>query len=79
MLSDVDLILIEGYKDNRYPQIGVMRTENGKGFTNKTERFEALVTDDGSVTAQIPVFYPDDVEAVAAYIVDNMKNFEISL
>ena len=56
-----------------------MRTENGKGFTNKTERFEALVTDDGSVTAQIPVFYPDDVEAVAAYIVDNMKNFEISL
>lgn len=79
VLSEADLILIEGYKNNEYPQIGVMRKENGKGFTNEPDRFEALVTDDGSVKARVPIFDPDDVEGLVSFIIQNRKRFEISL
>ena len=31
-IHDVDLVLIEGFKNEKLPQIGVARRENGKGF-----------------------------------------------
>ena len=79
LLSDVELILIEGYKDNGFPQIGIMRKESGKGFTNDPERFEALVTDDRTVTGPVPVFHPDDAEGISSFITENMKRFEVRL
>ena len=79
ILSEVELVLIEGYKNNGFPQIGIMRKETGKGFTNELNRFEALVTDDENVAATVPVFSPDDAEGVAAFIAENLKRFEICL
>ena len=64
LLSGAELILIEGYKHNSYSQIGVMRRETGKGFPHAAERFAALVTDDETVAAAVPVFHPDDTEGI---------------
>ena len=76
LLSDARLILIEGYKHNPYAQIGIMRRETGKGFPHAEDRFTALVTDDETVTAAVPVFHPDDVEALAGFIRENLEAFE---
>ena len=77
LLSDAQLILIEGYKHNSYARIGIMRRETGKGFPDAAERFAALVTDDETVKAAIPVFHPDDVKGIAAFILENLKMFEV--
>lgn len=45
MIHDVDLVLVEGYKNEPLSQIGIARKENGKGFTSSLDRFEAIVTD----------------------------------
>lgn len=47
MVRDVDLILIEGYKNHGFTQFGVCRRENGKGFPAGISRYAALVTDLG--------------------------------
>lgn len=79
MLSDARLILIEGYKHNSYARIGIMRRETGKGFPDAAECFAALVTDDETVAAAAPVFHPDDAEGIAAFILKNLKAFEIEI
>ena len=69
-ISDVDLVLIEGYKTGQFDKVGISRKETGKGFTDEMDSFKALVTDDPSVkeTATQPVFALDDVDALADWI-----------
>ena len=79
LLTDAKLVLIEGYKHNSYTRIGIMRRETGKGFPDAAERFAALVTDDETVAAAVPVFQPDDAEGLAGFILENLETFEVRL
>ena len=77
LLTDAKLVLIEGYKHNSYTRIGIMRRETGKGFPDAAERFAALVTDDETVAAAVPVFHPDDAEGLAGFILENLEALEV--
>lgn len=69
MTHDVDLILVEGYKNEDLPQIGIARMETGKGFTADISRFIALATD-LAVETDVPCFGLDDAEGVAQFIME---------
>lgn len=71
MVHDVDLILVEGYKNQALPQIGIARRETGKGFTADISRFIALVTD-LEVDTDLPCFALEDIEGIAAFIMDKI-------
>lgn len=45
MVHDVDLILVEGYKNEPLTQIGICRKATGKGFPKDLGRYVAVVTD----------------------------------
>ena len=75
LLPEADLILIEGYKDCGYTQFGLCRGETGKGFTAPLSRFAALITDLTVPGAPAPVFHPDDIEGIAAFMEKNMDGF----
>ena len=77
LLTDAKLVLIEGYKHNSYTRIGIMRRETGKGFPDAAERFAALVTDDETVAAAVPVFHPDNAEGLAGFILENLEALEV--
>ena len=70
-----DLILVEGYKQGSFSQIGISRHATGKGFTAPISRFAAVVTDEEVPEAGIPVFGFDDIEEIADFIVNNMDSF----
>lgn len=67
MIHDVDLILVEGYKNCNLPQIGIARTQNKKGFAHELSRYIAIVSDTSTQT-QIPHFALNDAEGVADFI-----------
>lgn len=67
MVHDVDLILVEGYKNADLPQIGIARAATGQGFTAELARFVAVVTD-MPVEADIPCFGLEDAEGIADFI-----------
>lgn len=73
--QDADLVLVEGYKNASFAQIGLCRAATGKGFTAETGRFEALVTDVPQDDPQIPVFGFDDAEEIAQFIIENKDRF----
>lgn len=71
MVHDVDLILVEGYKNEPLSQIGICRKENGKGFTDALDRFEAVVTDlEGSELVQAIVSAKEAAEAGGRKVAD---------
>lgn len=68
MVHGVDMVLVEGFKDKKLPQIGIARKATGKGFTDTFDRFFAVVTD-LDVETTLPCFGMDDTAAIADFIV----------
>ena len=74
MVHDVDLILVEGYKQELLPQIGICRKATGKGMPFPPEHYIAVVTDDETlICSDVPRFALDDDEGVTAFIIRRMK------
>lgn len=73
MLHDVDLILVEGYKQETLPRIGICRRATGKGLPGDVTDYVAVVTDDTEIAARaqekgIAHFALDDVSDVTEHI-----------
>ena len=69
MIHDVDLILVEGYKQEDIPRIGLYRTATGKGLPAPAAEYAALATDDPSVAAPgVPCFSLDDIPGLTAFV-----------
>lgn len=75
-IRDVDLILVEGYKNEPLPQIGVARSANEKGFTADTGRFIALVTD-LEVDTDLPCFGFRDIRELSHFILKRIQKAAI--
>lgn len=76
LVEGVDLILVEGYKSEPIPQIGLCRKDSGKPFTAPLERFAAVVTDtDLPEGIKIPCFSLEDVQGITEFIMKNMDDF----
>lgn len=75
MVHDVDLILVEGYKQENLTQIGICRQASGKGFTAELDRYAAVVTDVDIGDIDIPRFGLDDIQELTTFIMKNMDDF----
>lgn len=75
MVHDVDLILVEGYKNETLPQIGIARRATGKGFTADLSRFIAIVTDMDEIETTLPRFTFEDIQGITEFIMKNMNDF----
>lgn len=76
MIHDVDLILVEGYKNEDLPQIGICRKETGKGLPADESRYIALVTDMEHGNAAVPHFALEDIQGLKTFI---MEKFSVSV
>lgn len=83
MVHDVDLILVEGYKNEPLTQIGICRKATGKGFPKDLGRYVAVVTDMedweldcvSSYNRNIPKFGFEEIDKITEYIMKNMDDF----
>lgn len=75
MVHDVDIILVEGYKNEGLTQIGICRQATGKGFTAELSRYAAVVTDVELDNENVPRFGFDDIQELTEFIMKNMDDF----
>lgn len=71
-ISDVDLIITEGYKHGPYPKIALRRAGNSKPFPVPPEECIAVMSDLAEETGT-PCFGLDDVDKLADFIENDMK------
>lgn len=69
MIHDVDVILVEGYKQENIPKIGICRKATGKGLPHPMEQYIAVVTDDENIASErMPIFALEDVQGITEFI-----------
>ena len=68
-IQNVDIIMVEGFKNENIPQIGICRKDSGKGFTAPLERYVAVATDLPDIETDIPVFALNDVQGITDFII----------
>ena len=71
-ITDVDLIITEGYKSGPWPKIAVRRVATGKPLPIPPAECFAIVTD-AAAYIEAPCFGLDDVCGLAGLIVEDMK------
>lgn len=69
-IKDVDLILVEGYKQENIPKIGIIRKQTNKGLPFETNKYIAIVTDDNSIKNHDKCFDLNDIESLTNFIID---------
>ena len=68
-LSEVDLVLIEGYKNENHPKIEVHRDEiNGPLLAESDETIIAIASDSKSLKVTTPVTNLNDIDSIARLI-----------
>ncbi len=72
MIPDADLIIVEGYKHENMPKIGLCRKATGKGFTDEPDNFCAIVTDTEGLNTEVPVFGFEETEKLSEWLVENI-------
>ena len=73
MIHDVDLILIEGWKNEDIPQIGICRQATGLGLPAEPERYIAIATDYEIENCPVPCFGLEDIKELADFILAVVK------
>lgn len=68
-LSQVDLVLVEGFKKQAHPKLEVYRAVVGKPLLHQDDQNIVAIASDGAVEASIPVVSLDDIEAVTDILV----------
>lgn len=74
-IGEVDIILVEGWKNSGISRIGLCRRAVGKDFPSPAEDYVALVTDREDVTGAVPRFAFDEIEELTEFIMENRKDF----
>ncbi len=75
-LSPCDLVLIEGFKRDPHPKIEVHRAAIGKPFLFPDDPAIVAVASDGPPPSSLPHVSLDDVEAVAAIVLEHAVPIE---
>lgn len=73
-VREADLILVEGFKNEPVPRIGLARKATGKGFTAPTDTFAAVITDE-EIETKCPRFSFEDTVGIAEFIMEQTKDF----
>lgn len=69
MLPPADLVLAEGFKREALPRIEIYRARLGGPFLCATDRRVLAVVTDAPPPRRLPAFDPDDVDAIANFLV----------
>ena len=67
-ISDVDIILVEGYRQSGKPTVEVLREENSKDLIGNPGHWIAIVTD-FEIGVNVPQYNLNDVDGIADLVV----------
>jgi molybdopterin-guanine dinucleotide biosynthesis protein B len=67
-IRNVDIILAEGRKGNRFPKIEVYRPEIHPELLSRGDGNLLAVVTDGESGIEVPTFRPDEVKAIADFV-----------
>src|SRR5258705_123940 len=78
-LSQVDLVLVEGFKTQAHPKLEVFRAVVGKPLLHPEDHNIVAIASDQPLAASVPVVSLDDVEAVADILAEKAAQLDTGI
>ncbi|MGE3991722.1 molybdopterin-guanine dinucleotide biosynthesis protein B [Pseudorhodoplanes sp.] len=76
-LSDVDLVLVEGFKRESFPKLEIYRADNGKPLLHPDDSWIVAVASDTALpAASLPVVDLNDIERIADVLLEQAMPVE---
>jgi molybdopterin-guanine dinucleotide biosynthesis protein B len=72
-ISPCDLLIVEGFEFARIPKVEVWRAMTGEPFLHPKDPDIVAVASDGPVGTTLPLLNLNDVDGVAAFVVDHLE------
>lgn len=72
-LSSVDIVLIEGYKNDRHPKIEAHRSQTGQGLIAPNDATIRAIASNVELKLDLPVFDLDDTRAISEFIISELS------
>ncbi|HPP06007.1 MAG TPA: molybdopterin-guanine dinucleotide biosynthesis protein B [Syntrophorhabdaceae bacterium] len=72
-ITDVDLIIVEGYKRERIPKIEVFRHKKDAKPVCANDEFLIAYVSDSYFSSDKPVFLLDEIDKIADFIIDYLR------
>ncbi|MDY0870800.1 molybdopterin-guanine dinucleotide biosynthesis protein B [Dongia rigui] len=73
-MTPVDLLLIEGFKNEPHDKLEIYRAENGKPLLSADDpTYIAILSDHPVPAAKLPVIDLNDVPAIAAFVLEHCR------
>lgn len=73
LLSNVDIILTEGYKFENNPKLEIFRPEITNEPLCKDDEYLLALISDSSVNLDVPIFSTDDINGVAEFLISHFN------
>lgn len=67
-LSEVDLVLVEGFKRGRHPKIEIHRPSVGKPLLQPDDPHIVAVASDAALRLPVPILHLADIDAIADFV-----------
>jgi molybdopterin-guanine dinucleotide biosynthesis adapter protein len=67
-LSEVDLVLVEGFKRDRHPKIEIHRPSVGKPLLQPDDPHIVAVASDAALRLPVPILHLADIDAIADFV-----------
>lgn len=78
LAQGADIVLMEGFKESRYPKIEVVRSENG-GTAMEGACGRIAYVSDAALSVEQPVFASSDVEKIAAFVIEAYESGSLAI
>ena len=71
LIVDIELVLVEGFRDGNFPKIEIHRNELGRNLFYPNDEFIIAIISDNVTTHQnrLPTFDIDDVDSITDFLV----------
>lgn len=66
-MTGMDFVIVEGFKNEKYPKIVMIRTEEDLELITQLEQVEAIVSWLPGVSADVPVYDVNDSDAIVSW------------
>ena len=66
-LSEIDIVIVEGFKNENHPKIEIIKNDNGNYLFSKIKNVKAIITNN-KLETNLKIFKNDEIDNIVNFI-----------
>jgi len=71
-LSEIDIVIVEGFKNENHPKIEIIKTGNNNYLFNKISNVKAIISEE-KINSDLKQFRDNEIDNIVKFILEDIK------